>query len=101
MTRDELDIPDFLRISQAERRKAWEKNPPKAMPAFGREEREVERLYRLSKERDAIFAKSTTDYVERKEAFLSKRAAEQQEAKRIRTEAAATAKASRKTFAER
>jgi hypothetical protein len=49
---DALAIPRFLRISQADRAKAWEKSPPKPIPNFGREITETERLYRASIEHD-------------------------------------------------
>jgi hypothetical protein len=45
---DALAIPKFLRISQADRAKAWEKNPPRPIPNFGREVTETERLYHAS-----------------------------------------------------
>lgn len=47
-----LDIPEFLKLSAEERRAGWQRNPPRAMPAFGREISETERLYRASIERD-------------------------------------------------
>jgi hypothetical protein len=50
--RDDLDIPDFLRLSAAERRHAWEHQPPKPTPAFARAMTETERAYRASIERE-------------------------------------------------
>jgi len=32
---DDLTIPDWLRMSQDERKAAWERNPPKPMPVYG------------------------------------------------------------------
>jgi hypothetical protein len=49
---DALAVPAFLRLSAEERTAAWGRNPPKPMPAFGRELTETERLYRASIERD-------------------------------------------------
>jgi len=57
-----LDIPEFLKISAAVRRLAWERTPPRAMPAFGRELTETEKLYRASIERERA-AKRAADEV--------------------------------------
>jgi hypothetical protein len=45
---DAFHIPDFLLLTAEQRRAAWERNPPKAMPTFGRAATETERLYRES-----------------------------------------------------
>jgi hypothetical protein len=47
-----LDIREFLTLSPAQRVAAWKRQPPKPMPAFGRELTETERLYRASIERE-------------------------------------------------
>jgi hypothetical protein len=33
----ELDIPAFLKLTKAQRAAAWDRSPPKPMPAFERE----------------------------------------------------------------
>jgi hypothetical protein len=58
---DALAIPRFLRISQADRAKAWEKSPPKPIPNFGREVTETERLYRASIEHDRALRRAINE----------------------------------------
>ena len=41
-------IPRFLRISQAQRKLAWERNPPKPMPDFGFERSATQIAYQES-----------------------------------------------------
>lgn len=49
---DGLDVPDFLKLTAADRRRAWDRHPPKPMPAFGREMTSTEVAYCASIERD-------------------------------------------------
>ena len=74
---DDLDVPTFLKISAADRRRAWERQPSKPMPAFGRELSETERAYRASIERERA-AKRAADEI-RFEAMRAKAAAEKAE----------------------
>ena len=74
---DGLDVPAFLKISAADRRRAWNRHPPKPMPAFGRELSETERTYRASIERERA-AKRAADEI-RFEAMRAKAAAEKAE----------------------
>ena len=74
---DGLDLPDFLKIPAADRRRAWDRHPPKPMPAFGRELSSTERAYRASIERDRA-AKRAADEV-RFQAMRAKAAAEKAE----------------------
>jgi hypothetical protein len=59
---DGLAVPDFLKISVADRRLAWERNPPKPMPAFGREMTETEIAYCASIEAEKA-AKRAADEI--------------------------------------
>lgn len=70
---DDLLVPEFLKISQEDRRRGWERQPPKSMPAFGRELTEIERLYRQSIEAERR-AKRAADEV-RFQAMRAKAAA--------------------------
>ena len=74
---DGLDLPDFLKIPAADRRRAWDRHPPKPMPAFGRELSSTERAYRASIERERM-AKRAADEV-RFKAMRAKAAAEKAE----------------------
>ena len=74
---DGLDIPDFLKITAADRRLAWERNPSRPMPAFGREMSATERAYRASIEREKA-AKRAADEV-RFKAMRAKAATEKAE----------------------
>jgi hypothetical protein len=55
---DGLDVPDFLKLTAADRRRAWERNPSRSMPAFGREMTETELAYRASIAREGGEARS-------------------------------------------
>ena len=59
---DGLDVPDFLKLTAADRRRAWARFQPRALPAFVREMSETERLYRASIERDKA-AKRAADEI--------------------------------------
>jgi hypothetical protein len=92
MSDDDLDIPDFLRVTPedaAKRKLAWERNPPKPMPMFGgREPTETERLYRESKERERL-ARIERDRP-RFEAMRAKARAEKAELDAVKAAAAKT-----------
>jgi len=77
-----LDIPTFLQIPAADRRRAWDRNPARPMPAFGREMSETERLYRASVEREKA-AKRAADEV-RFHAMRAKAVAEKAEREAIK-----------------
>jgi len=77
-----LDIPQFLKIPAQDRRRAWDRRPPKPIPAFDRETREVERAYRASIQRDKA-AKRAVDEV-RFHAMRAKAAAEKAEREAVR-----------------
>jgi len=49
---DGLSIPNFFKLTAADRRPAWERNPSRPLPAFGREMTATERAYRASIELD-------------------------------------------------
>ena len=49
---DGLSIPNFFKLTAADRRLAWERNPSRPLPAFGREMTATERAYRASIELD-------------------------------------------------
>jgi len=90
MSDDDLDIPEFLRVTPeraAARRQAWIDNPPKAMPAFaGHQSNETQRLYRESIERDKA-RKRELDRP-RFEAMRAKAAAEKAELDAVKAAAA-------------
>lgn len=77
MTDDYPDLPDFLRITQAERNAAWVANPPKPLPKGfgGRVRTETERLYYASIVRDK--AKKRAEDEQRFRELRAKAAAEQ------------------------
>ena len=54
---DDLDIPEFLRLTKQQRAEAWIRQPPRPMPSFGRELSETERAYRASIEHDKARAR--------------------------------------------
>jgi len=70
---DGLGVSDFLKIPAAARRRAWERHPPKPMPAFRREMTSTEVAYRASIERERA-AKRAADEV-RFQAMRAKAAA--------------------------
>src|SRR5262245_65261623 len=77
-----LDVPTFLKISAADRRRAWERHPSKPTPALGREMTETERAYRASIERERA-AKRAADEV-RFQAMRAKAATEKAEREAVR-----------------
>jgi hypothetical protein len=105
MNDDGLDIPEFLRISTERRRQAWERwsreHPTGSAMTFKRRETEVERAYRISKDRDKAFRQATTKYVENKNSYFAKRKAENAEKKAVKDAAAVAAKENRRTFRKR
>lgn len=79
---DNSDIPNFLRISPEDRRRAWERNPPKPLPAFGREKTEAEIAYYASIKAEKS-ARRSRDEV-RFKIMRAKTAAEKAERQRIK-----------------
>jgi hypothetical protein len=79
---DGLDVPDFLKLSAADRRRAWERHPSKPTPALGREVTSTEVAYRASIEREKA-AKRAADEV-RFQAMRAKAAAEKSEREAIK-----------------
>jgi hypothetical protein len=77
-----LSIPEFLKIPAEDRRRAWERHPPRPMPAFGRDVTETERAYRASIERERA-ARRAVDEV-RFQAMRAKAAAEKAEREAIK-----------------
>jgi len=77
-----LDVPDFLQIPAADRRRAWDRHPPKPIPAFRRDVTETERAYRASIEREKT-AKRAADEI-RFQAVRAKAAAEKAEREAVR-----------------
>ena len=92
MSDDDLDIPDFLRVTPADaaaRKLAWERNPPKPMPMFaGHQPTETEKAYRASIERDRL-ARIERDRP-RFAAMRAKAAAEKAELDAVKAAAAKT-----------
>ena len=79
---DGLDVPDLLKLTAADRRLAWERNPSRPMPAFGRAMTETELAYRASIERDKA-AKRAADEI-RFQAMRAKAAAEKAERQTVK-----------------
>src|SRR5262249_13483776 len=77
-----LDIPDFLKISAENRRRAWAHVQSKSFPTFVRELTETERAYRASIEREKA-AKRAADEI-RFKTMRAKAAAEKAEREAIK-----------------
>jgi hypothetical protein len=77
---DNLDIPEFLKISAKRRKQAWlefDAHRPQPIPTFGREMSATERAYRASIEREKA-AKRAADEI-RFQSMRAKAAAEKAE----------------------
>ena len=70
-------VPRFLRLTQEERRLAWERNPPKPMPQFGFERTETQVAYAefIAEDKRKQRAKDEVRWA----ALKAKRAAEKEE----------------------
>jgi hypothetical protein len=53
---DDLDIPEFLKLTPQARADGWLKNPPRSMPAIGRPMTEAERERKADDHRIGVHA---------------------------------------------
>lgn len=90
---DPFEIPAFCRLSPAQRAEAWRSNPPKQM-TVSEAQRETDRLYRWSKQRDRDIELERTR--KQREAFFARKAQEKAEIEAVRAEAARAHKKSKR-----